>query len=153
MKKDAIISEDGKYRYSLSRIWDESKPYVLFICLNPSRANEIDDDPTLKKCIAYAKKWGYGGVKIGNLFAFRTPYPKEMFKEKYPIGPKNDYWIDRLCSKAGCVVAAWGEHGVYRERGNEVLSKLSSPNYLTLLKNGQPGHPLYKKTGLKPKPF
>ena len=75
MKKDAVLSEDRKYRYLLSRNWDDTKPTVLFIGLNPSTADEKEDDPTINKCISYAKSWGYGKVLMANLFAFRSTNP------------------------------------------------------------------------------
>lgn len=79
MKKDAILSQDRKYRYVLSRIWDESKPMVVIIGLNPSTADEKDDDNTITKCINFAKQWGYGGLYMLNLFAFRATSPSDMF--------------------------------------------------------------------------
>ena len=149
MEKGAKMSEDGQYRYSLWRIWDKSKPYVLFIGLNPSDADDKIDDPTLCKCIAYAKKWNFGGLYMANLFAHRDSKPENMFKENDPIGPENDYWIEKLSSNAGRVVVAWGEHGTFQGRGETVLSKLSKPYCLMQLKNGQPGHPLYKDPDLE----
>ena len=72
MKSHATFSSCKKYRYSLFRIWDEDKPLVLFIGLNPSTADEKEDDPTIRRCINFAKQWGYGGLIMGNLFAFRA---------------------------------------------------------------------------------
>lgn len=76
MNTNAILSEDRKYRYVLSRIWDESKPMVMIIGLNPSTADETKNDPTIIRCIDFAKSWGYGGVYMLNLFAFRATLPK-----------------------------------------------------------------------------
>ena len=90
MKKDAILSEDRKYRYVLSRIWDESKSMVMIIGLNPSTADETIDDPTIVRCIDFAKNWGYGGIYMLNLFAFRATLPKDMFSVENPIGDEND---------------------------------------------------------------
>lgn len=70
MKKNAILSDDRKYRYVLSRNWDETKPTVLFIGLNPSIADESEDDPTIRRCINFAKDWGYGGILMTNLLSF-----------------------------------------------------------------------------------
>lgn len=89
MIKSAIISECGKYRYSLSRIWDENKANVLFIMLNPSTADGDVDDPTIRRCIGFAKSWGYGGIYVGNLFAYRATDPKELLKVENPIGFEN----------------------------------------------------------------
>lgn len=81
MIKDAILSEDRKYRYILSRTWDETKPTVLFIGLNPSTADEKTDDPTIRKCINYAKCWGYGKILMANLFAFRSTILIELINQ------------------------------------------------------------------------
>ncbi len=81
MIKDAILSEDRKYRYILSRTWDETKPTVLFIGLNPSTADEKTDDPTIRKCINYAKCWGYGKILMANLFAFRNTILIELINQ------------------------------------------------------------------------
>lgn len=90
MIKDAIFSPCGKYRYSLSRVWDESKPYTLFIGLNPSYADAENDDRTLSRCISFAKSWGYGGVYMTNLFAFVHTQRHEMMKAPDPIGIDDD---------------------------------------------------------------
>ena len=87
--QDAVISKCSKYRYSLSRQWNKEKEKVLFIMLNPSKADDKIDDPTVRRCISFAKNWGFGGLMIGNLFAYRTTYPKELFKTKNPKGKDN----------------------------------------------------------------
>lgn len=98
MKKYATLSEDRKYRYTLTRIWDETKPKVMFIGLNPSTADETKDDPTIIRCINFAKSWGYGGLEMTNLFAFRATNPKVMKNEKEPIGKDNDTWLKKLAT-------------------------------------------------------
>ncbi|GHX72979.1 hypothetical protein VCSRO16_3593 [Vibrio cholerae] len=72
MKNTAELSKCRKYRYALWRTWDSDKPFAMFIGLNPSTADEKNDDPTLRRCINFAKSWGYGGVCMANLFAFRA---------------------------------------------------------------------------------
>ena len=108
---DADFSKCRTWRYSLYRLWDKSKPHVLFVLLNPSTADECEDDPTLRRGIAYARKWNYGGVVFCNLFAFRTPNPNELKTAKDPIGPDNDKWLRREAELAGLVIAAWGVYG------------------------------------------
>ena len=88
MLKAAILSEDRKYRYVLLRTWDEAKPAVLFIGLNPSTADEEDDDPTILKCINYAKTWGYGKILMVNLFALRSTDPSILIHAADPVGKK-----------------------------------------------------------------
>ena len=96
MKKHAVISHDDKYRYQLSRIWDEEKPMVLFIMLNPSTADADVDDPTIRRVVNFAKSWGYGGVFVGNLYAFRSTDPKVLRYIDDPIGEENIQHIQSL---------------------------------------------------------
>ena len=80
MKTDAILSDDRQFRYVLSRVWDEEKPTVMFIGLNPSTADECEDDPTIQKCIKFAQSWDYGGLYMLNLFAYRTTNPRVLWE-------------------------------------------------------------------------
>ncbi len=143
MDKDAILSKDRKYRYTLSRIWDHAKPIVLFICLNPSTADEENDDRTITKCIGFSKRWDCGGLYVGNLFAFRATQPEDLKKATDPIGPENDAWIGKLLEKSNLVVGAWGNHGKYLGRGDIFLKYIPNLFYLEMNKSGQPSHPLY----------
>ena len=147
--KNATFSSCRKYRYSLSRVWDKKKKYVLFIGLNPSTANEEADDPTIRRCVNYAKDWGYGGFMMVNLFAYRTTLPSNLKKVKYPVGSENDKYIVTLSKKADITVAAWGNNGDFYSRDKEVLSLVPSLMCLKINKSGQPAHPLYLKKGLK----
>ena len=147
--KNATFSSCRKYRYSLSRIWDKKKKYVLFIGLNPSTANEEEDDPTIRRCVNYSKDWGYGGFIIVNLFAYRTALPSNLKKVKYPIGSENDKYIVTLSKKADITVAAWGNNGSLYSRDKQVLNLVPSLMCLKINKSGQPAHPLYLKKGLK----
>jgi len=150
MKKNAKLSHCRKYRFALWRTWDESKPFAMFIGLNPSTADETQDDPTLIRCINFAKAWGYGGVCMANLFAYRTASPSEMKKQQSPIGKENDKWITELTNKAGIVIAAWGNDGAYLNRSKQVKMHIKNLHYLKLNKSGEPAHPLYLKADLKP---
>ncbi|MBW8001714.1 MAG: DUF1643 domain-containing protein [Planctomycetes bacterium] len=151
IKKHAIFSRDREYRYTLWRLWDSNKGYAMFICLNPSTADEESDDNTVRRCVGYAKKWGYGGVCIANLFAFRATKPRKMKAAKDPIGPKNDSWIKFLAIRAGVVVAAWGCNGGFKGRDTEVRNIIPRLHYLVFTKDGHPSHPLFLKKGLQPK--
>jgi hypothetical protein len=150
MKMSAVISPCKQYRYELRRVWDESKPLVLFVCLNPSTADAEVEDNTSRVCINYAKRWGYGGLLIGNLFAYRSPDQSVLYKVADPIGPKNDIWLRQLQSQSDLVVCAWSDSGAFMERDKQVLSFLKAPHCLTKLKSGRPGHPLYKRADLQP---
>jgi len=153
MIKEALLSEDRVYRYSLSRIWDKSKPYLLFIGLNPSTADENEDDPTIKRCIDYADRWGYGGLKMANLFAYRATLPSDLKKSKNPIGVDNNIYIKELSKGAGMTIVAWSNEGSYLNRDKEVLKLIKEPMCLNINKSGQPAHPLYQKKDIHLKPY
>lgn len=125
----------------------------MFIGLNPSTADEVNDDPTIKRCIAFAQAWGYEGLCMTNLFAFRATYPKDMMKADDPVGPDNDQTLRDLSEGAGVVVAAWGVDGTYGGRHNAVRAMLPNLHYLRLTKDGHPGHPLYLPKILVPIPW
>jgi len=147
--KYATFSSCRKYRYSLSRIWDKKKKHVLFIGLNPSTADEEVDDPTIRRCLNFAKKWGYGGFIMVNLFAYRTTLASNLKKVKYPVGKDNDKYIMTLSKKADTTVAAWGNNGNLYDRDKQVLSFIPNLMCLKVNKSGQPSHPLYLSKNLK----
>lgn len=121
--------------------------------LNPSTADERQDDPTIRRCIAYAKRWGYGGLLIGNIFAFRSTDPKGLYATPDPVGPDNDFWLDKIARQADRVVCGWGVHGAHMGRGERVLWWLRryKPMALKITAEGHPGHPLYLRADLEPK--
>ena len=121
MKKAAVISSCQNYRYTLSRIWDETKPIIMFIGLNPSTADAENDDPTITRLINFTKSWGYGGFIMCNLFAFRATDPWNMFKAVDPVGTGNTDMI--LEASRGCeqIVFCWGINGFYKGRDKEVI--------------------------------
>jgi hypothetical protein len=139
----AVFSDDRMYRYSLHRIWDNTKPKVMFIGLNPSTANEIDNDPTIRRVINFAKQWGYGGVYMLNLFAFITTYPENLKKCPDPI-KDNDKWIEKQSKKCDKIVFAWGSFIEAKERAIDVLKKYKG-YALVVNCDGSPRHPLYVK--------
>lgn len=152
--KTAVLSSDRKYRYVLWRWWgDREKSYAMFIGLNPSTADEMNDDPTVRRCVGFARDWGYGGLCMMNLFALRSTDPKEMMLHPEPIGPANDNWLLDLSWLAGIVIAAWGMKGGYQQRNEIVCAMLGNMVCLGLTKNGHPRHPLYLPKNIKPRPF
>ncbi|MDX9688979.1 MAG: DUF1643 domain-containing protein [Alphaproteobacteria bacterium] len=153
MKTSATISSCGLYRYELRRIWDETKPRILFIGLNPSTADAEKEDNTSRVCINYAKRWGYGALLMGNLFAYRSTDQKKLRLVSDPIGPDNDAWLKRLQAEAQLVVCAWTKSGKFMGRSEKVLSFINNPHCLIQGKDGYPGHPLYKKSDLTPVPL
>jgi len=153
IKRSAIISDCQQYRYELRRVWDNSKPLVLFIGLNPSTADAAKEDNTSRVCINYAKRWDYGGLLLANLFAYRSTKPSTLYTAADPVGPMNDIWLKKLQSEADLVVCAWGAIRRHQNRDKAVLSFLHEPHCLTKLKSGHPGHPLYKRSDLWPVPY
>lgn len=126
----------------------------MFIGLNPSTADETVDDPMVRRCIGYAQKWGYAGLCIVNLFAFRATLPKDMKVAEDPVGPDNDsVIIDVAKHQVDIVVAAWGINGAYMGRDKKVKAMISRLHYLKLTKNGFPSHPLYLPKKLNPVPW
>ncbi len=149
--KTAIFSECRTYRYALWRRWDEeSADYAMFIGLNPSTADETNDDPTIRRCMKFARDWGYSGLCMANLFAYRATDPKVMKAAAEPVGADNDKTLAELAAHAGVVVAAWGAHGTHKDRDSSVRMMLPELHYLRLTKDGQPGHPLYLPASLTP---
>jgi hypothetical protein len=122
----------------------------MFIGLNPSTADETTDDPTLIRCINFAKSWGYGGVYTANLFAYRATLPKDLLKRKRVVGKDNNYWLRTLANHSELVIAAWGNDGKYLNRAQEVKKLIQPLHYLKMNKSGEPAHPLYLKANLKP---
>lgn len=153
MKTDAKLSACRKYRFALWRTWDEEKPYVMIIGLNPSTADETEGDPTITRCINFAKSWGYGGVCMVNLFAYRATAPSDMMASTDPVGAGNDIWLSKLAKDAGIVVAAWGNDGSYLGRSSEIKNILPNLHCIRMNKSGEPAHPLYLKSELKPVPM
>ena len=137
----AEFSPDRKYRYALWRIWDKSNPLIMFIGLNPSKANELKDDPTIRRVRRFAFDWGYGGVYMMNPFAFVTAYPDKLFQCADPLGD-NDKWLIEISKKCNRIICAWGNFKV-KERDREVRRMFSLAYCLGKNKNGSPKHPLY----------
>ena len=150
MEKSAILSADRKYRYVLTRIWDETKPTVVFIGLNPSTADEEVDDKTIRKCIGYAKRWGYGKLIMVNLFAFRSTDPSMLKRVEDPVGPDNDSYIQKCVSESNLVIACWGNHGKLLNRDKVLMGSLPNLVCLKRNKNGTPHHPLYLSKDVTP---
>ncbi len=137
----AEFSPCGKYRYTLWRIWDQAKPLVMFIGLNPSTANAETDDPTIRRVKRFANDWGYGGVHMANLFAYVTAYPEELMKCSDPVGD-NDSWLSKIDDKCRRTVFAWGSFEV-SGRDKKVIRMFPNGMALVINKDGTPRHPLY----------
>jgi len=121
MKKGADISSCERYRYSLWRIWDENKPLIGFVGLNPSTADGEFDDKTISRCIKFCEEWGFGGFYMMNLFAYRSTDSGMMMNEENPVGDDNNKFLAELGNKVQRIVVCWGNNGAFRNRSNEVL--------------------------------
>ena len=151
----ATFDATGSYRYSLWREWDSCAPRVGFVMLNPSQADQTINDPTIRRCIGFAQRWGYGFLEVVNLFAYRTSTPKTLCQVPDPIGAENDRYLASLGQRVDHIILAWGNWGTLQNRSHSAMPLLvQSPLYcLGLTKTGQPRHPLYLKAALAPEPF
>ena len=129
----------------------ESKPKA---CINywakPSTADETKDDPTIRRSMHYAYRWGFGGLIMVNLFAFKATLPSDLRKANHPIGEDNNKFIIEYQRESGIVLVAWGNDGALHNRDKEVLDFINNPMCLKINKTGQPAHPLYQNKGLSP---
>jgi hypothetical protein len=162
MKKTAIISACGLFRYHLTRTWDEALRPLPFIMLNPSTADASEDDPTIRKCIGFAKRLGFGGIEVFNLFAFRATDPRELRASGFPIGFDNTRLMTtRLfelgLQERGYVVCAWGANARNLCYPKDLVCHLSLSGVrlraLRLLEDGTPAHPLMLPYSCKPVPL
>ena len=146
-ESEAVYSECLRYRYALTRVWAADGPRVLFIMLNPSTATEVQNDPTVERCERRARALGYGAFRVMNIFAWRETDPKRLRAAPEPIGPDNDRLLLEALPWADRVIAGWGVHGAYRNRGPEVAAMLRDAGTVLycfgLSKAGHPRHPLY----------
>lgn len=157
--------KEMKYRYQLTREWDGDLPVVNFIGLNPSTADALKDDPTIRRCLGFAKRWGFGKLIMTNLFAYRATDPVDLcFREIDPIGPENDQWVELSAHDSQLVVAAWGAvenyiRSNYRfalQRGVAVCERLTLDQDVMCLgrtRSGQPRHPLYLRGDAIPEKY
>lgn len=151
----AVFSADRHYRYALIRKWSDGATCV-FCMLNPSTADEVEDDPTIRRCIGFSRSWGYGKLIVVNIFAYRSTDPNELRRVPDPIGPENDFYIQQYSISAAHFICAWGCHGELNERGaavKKLIRQFATPYCLNTTKDGHPVHPLYQKSSLQPKLF
>lgn len=147
----AVFSSCRLYRYTLWRVWDDPGKYVQFIGLNPSTADEVTNDPTIRRCIDFAHRWGYGALCMTNLFAYRATKPEAMMKYSEPVGDENDKWLLKISERASILIAAWSQYGTHLNRAQAVRRLIKKEMFYLRLseKTGQPYHPLYlPKTSL-----
>ncbi len=150
----AAFSSCRRWRTLLWRRWDAGRPVANFLMLNPSTADEAKLDPSCTRARRYAERWGYGGLIVTNLFAFRQTSPGKMKAASDPVGRGNDAAILRAAREAAIVVCAWGNHGAHEGRSSKVVDFLKKEkiglHVLRLNGNGEPAHPLYLPGSLRP---
>lgn len=152
----ATVSNDGLYRYDLTRVWGSGGDLALFVMLNPSTADHRRDDPTIRRCVNYAKSWDCQGLVVVNLFAYRATLPSDLRRATAPVGRDNDrtirYWSEEV---SGPIVCAWGPHGRYLGRDAQVVELLYGRRIecLGLTKGGHPQHPLMMPNAATLRPF
>lgn len=143
----AVYSDCERYRYSLTRVWDEAGRRVLFIMLNPSKATEVQNDPTVERCERRARILGFGGFRVMNIFAWRETDPRLLRAAPDPVGADNDRLLLEGLDWADTIIAGWGVHGEHLNRGPGVEALLRGAGVelhcLGLSKAGHPRHPLY----------
>jgi hypothetical protein len=167
-ERGAVFSYDRVYRYRLWQVWDQRLPRLLYVMLNPSTADEVQNDPTVERCYRRAVRLGYGAFEVVNIFALRSTDPNGLYRHNFPIGERekpqihpdgeaNNTAICNALAAAQAVICGWGEHGAHLGRGQEVLRLLraevqmrlrsglsaASINALKINKSGEPQHPLY----------
>lgn len=152
MIKDAVISECGLYRYLLTRTWEPTLPGVLWCMLNPSTADDVIDDATIRKCVGFSQQWGCGSIAVVNLFAYRSTDPAALAVAHHGgvdvVGEGNTDVIAAMSRQYDLIVAAWGVHGELLRRGNKIKSLWKQDRVhkkvvsMGLTRNGEPKHPL-----------
>jgi hypothetical protein len=156
MTKSAVFSEDKIYRYRLSRIWKNIQGTLrrlVFIMLNPSTADAMIEDPTIRRCMGFANEWGYGILDIANAFALRSTHPSKLKEVEDPVGPENDKHLRLITEGADLIIVAWGVHGKVLGRGRKVAEEVLADRTLHCLGktlDGDPRHPLYLRADTKP---
>ncbi|GAJ17368.1 unnamed protein product, partial [marine sediment metagenome] len=145
----ASFSEDRRYRFTLYRRWAGSGQEILFICLNPSTADEDYNDPTVWRCVNFARDWGYRAVWLGNLFALVTTDPAKLYTPTIyevfdPVGRGNNLVLKKMAARCAKVVYAWGNHGHIANRGRHVVDMIGPAWCFGVNKTGEPKHPLYQ---------
>ena len=151
--KGAVFSGDRAFRYALWRAWDTSKPVLMFIGLNPSKAGEIFDDPTVTRMMARAMRADYGGLLVGSLFAYVSTNPRVLLMRPDKVGPETDYFLQWMVRLSALQLCGWGSFEAARRRASAVYDMLTKPVVLGLNKDGQPKHPLYLSYALPMVPW
>ena len=158
---NALVSIDGQYRYWLTRRWSPGEDWCLFCGLNPSTADAREDDPTIRRMVGFARSWGFGGLAVVNLFAYRATDPENLPKDWVTAaGEDNDLIIRGWIIKSDLLVCAWGanpavgrQQSLIAQMGIWCKEHGRRMRCLGLTKGGHPRHPLYVKADKTPERF
>ncbi len=152
---EAVISPCNNYRYFLSRLISLDQKVLTFIMLNPSTADAVDDDPTIRRCIGFCDSLGYGTLQVVNLFAYRSTDPSELLTAEDPVGIENLEFVKNTVQKSDMIICAWGTKGSIKNQNKVIINHLKNFDLyaLKITKGGHPSHPLYLKSDLKPMLF
>jgi hypothetical protein len=152
MEFGAVFDESGRYRYTLWRAWSDDYPRIVFVLLNPSTADEWRNDPTIRRCVGFARAWRFGSVEVVNLFAYRATDARELLKVDDPVGKENDRFLVQAVERCSTVVVGWGDNGALLGSDQQVMRLLAGRRdvyCLGVTKSGQPRHPLYVRGDTK----
>ncbi len=150
MDKGAIFSEDRKYRYALWRIWDETKPIAMCIGLNPSTANEDNNDRTIQNLIHVLMSYDYGGYYMTNLFALISSNPNDLRSCPNPV-MDNDQHLLETRAKCDEVIFCWGAFKQAEYRTKKVIEMFPGAMCFGKTADGKPMHPLAATVWMKSK--
>ena len=160
MNKGAILSPCGAYRYRLWRQWDDLRPILVWVMMNPSTADDVDDDSTIRRVVDFSKRFGFGGIDVLNVFALRSTDPRRLLAHPDPFGPDNERTLmdARHRHLLSNLVVAWGNPlggrrlANYYQRARVALCT-QNPQCLGANKNGHPKHPLYLRAAAALRPW
>lgn len=155
VQRKAVFDATGRYRYWLWRGWDAGLPTLGFVMLNPHRADAAIEDPTIRRCLGFAKAWNYGSLEVVNLFAYCTAHPRDLKRVANPVGPDNDAYLLETGARVARLIVAWGNSGRLLDRDRAVLQQFADHSQLYCLgytRSHQPRHPLYLRRDTRPQP-
>jgi hypothetical protein len=160
-ERGCILSDCGTYRYRLWRQWDKTRPTIAFLMLNPSTADHLTEDPTIKRCMSRAAAGNFGRLEVANLFPLRATDASALLTHPNPLGPVKtaDGAVMDALDRASMVICAWGAHPAAASRAADLMHIFgivgwrSRLYHLGVNKDGSPKHPLYIAASMRPKKF
>jgi len=149
LQSGAVISPCGEYRYRLWRRWNDLQPVMVWVMLNPSTADASQDDPTIRRCIGFAKREGFGSIDVLNVFALRATNPDALLSHRDPFGPDNEEWLLGCRQRHAMSQLVLGFGAIHSPRLLSHYKRAwcafvqAKPNCFGITKAGWPRHPLY----------